>query len=264
MKTTDFLNNILGHKRQIIKKKEAFFSSLKKDRDKVTHTRYQLFKRMISARGQINLIAEIKKASPSKGVIRDNFDLLDIAKVYEQSKAAAISILTEDKYFLGKPEYIKKVTAQSHVPVLAKDFFIDEGQIYEAWYNGASAVLLIVTILDEGQLKSLLQIAASLDIDCLVEVHDEEELEKALGVGAEIIGVNNRNLLTFEVDTRTCANIIPNIPKDKVIVAESGIHTPEDIDKLRELGAHAVLIGETFMRAEDIGNKIQEIMGIQA
>ncbi|MBZ0165312.1 MAG: indole-3-glycerol phosphate synthase TrpC, partial [Candidatus Omnitrophica bacterium] len=206
-------------------------------------------------------IAEIKKASPSLGVIREDFDLLQIAEIYREHHAAAISVLTEDKYFLGKPAYVKKVSEYVRLPVLMKDFFIDENQIYEALVHGASAILLIAAILDDTEMKTLMRKAEELDIDCLVEVHDEQELERVLGLGAQIIGINNRNLHTFEVTLETCRQLIPKIPSGKIIVAESGIKTHDDIRELHELGAHAALIGETFMRAADIGQKISDVMG---
>ena len=257
---SEFLNKIIEHKHKLNKSKEVFFSSLKEKVSSTKFNRYRLFKKQISQAGQINLIAEIKKASPSKGVLRSEFDLKQIAKVYSDQNVAAISVLTEEKYFLGKPEYVKHVSDTYNVPVLTKDFIVDAGQIYEAFYNGASAVLLIAAILTDRALNHFLKVASLLDIDCLVEVHNKEELERVLQTEAEIIGINNRNLRTFEVDLKTSEQLIPDIPKGKIIVSESGISKHEDILNLRALGCHAVLIGETFMRAEDIKNKIDEIM----
>ncbi len=259
---SNFLDNILTHKKKLIAEKQNFFSSLKANLAQTKHTRYQVFRRMISKPGQINLIAEIKKASPSKGMIREDFDVVSIAKIYEKYHAAAISVLTEDKYFLGKPEYVKKVANQVKLPVLTKDFIIDEGQIYEAFYNGARAVLLIMAMLNDEEVAQLMAVADSLDIDCLVEVHDEQDLQRSLEAGADIIGVNNRDLRTFDVSLETSERLIPKIPQDKIIVSESGIKTYEDIQKLKNLGAHAVLIGETFMREKDIGKKIKEVMHV--
>lgn len=253
-----FLEKILEHKRGLVREKKAFFSSLKGKIRKAK--RPGLFRQMISRPGQINLIAEIKKASPSKGVIRGHFDPVAIARVYAVHRAAAVSVLTEDKYFLGKPEFVKLISGQVTIPVLAKDFIIDEGQIYEARLNGAGAVLLIAAIVDDGTLKGLMGTAASLGLDCLVEIHDEVELERACAAGAQIIGVNNRDLRTFVVDLQTSTRIIPKVPKDKVIVAESGFSTCQEIRALRDSGAHAVLIGETFLKEKDIGGKIREVM----
>ncbi len=259
--TKDFLSDIIAHKKQINFEKREFFHSITTTLSQSTYGRYRLFAQQISRPGRINLIAEIKKASPSKGLIREDFDVITIAKIYTAHHAAAISVLTEDKYFLGKPAYLKKVSDDFDVPTLMKDFVIEAGQIYEARYQGASAVLLIVAILEQTQLKEFIRLAASLDLDALVEVHDERELERALEAGAEVIGINNRNLRTFDVDLAVSERLIPQIPKGKVIVAESGIGTHADVERLKEAGAHAVLIGEIFMRAQDIGAKIKEVMG---
>lgn len=255
-----FLEKIILHKKKLNAQKQPFFTSIKERLGSVTYTHYGIFKKAISRPDGINLIAEIKKASPSQGVIRDDFDVLAIARTYEKYQAAAISVLTEDKYFLGHIDYIKKVSGHVNIPVLTKDFIIDEGQIYEARLNGASAVLLIVAILEDEVLKALMACAARLDMDCLVEVHNEAELERACTQGAEIIGINNRNLSTFEVSLDVCQHLIPLIPKGKVIVAESGLRTHQDIQQVKSWGAHAVLIGETFMRADNIGHKIEEVM----
>ena len=259
----NFLDKILEHKKRLIQEKKAFYAALKKKFDKEQITRYRFFKKVISAPGQINLIAEIKKASPSKGLIYRYFDPVALAKIYAANHAAALSILTEDKFFQGSPSNIKKVSEKVNLPILTKDFIIDEGQIYEAFVVGASAVLLIVAILKETQLKKLLQTAARLNLDCLVEVHDESELDTALKAGPEIIGINNRNLKTFDVDLSVSERLIPKIPKDKVIVVESGIQSSREVQNFKRLGAHAVLIGETFLRAVDIGEKIREVMGYE-
>jgi len=256
----NFLKEICEYKQKVIADKKEYYFSIKSRLDKTEYTRYSLFKKKISQQGKLSLIAEIKKASPSKGLIREDFDVLAIAQQYSSAKADAISVLTEDKYFLGKPEYIKKVTERFDLPVLAKDFIVSEGQIYEARINGASAVLLIVAILNDDQIRHFMMVAASLDLDCLVEVHTSDEVKRALGCGAEIIGINNRDLETFQVNLDTASRLVPLIPKKKVIVVESGIQTKNDIDVLKGLGVNAVLIGETFMRAKDIGQKVKEIM----
>ena len=173
----------------------------------------ELFKRIFPGPGQINLIAEIKKASPSAGVIRKDFNVEAIAKIYAEHKVAAISVLTEDKYFLGKPEDITTVTKCVNLPVLAKDFIISDSQIYEAKVNGAAAVLLIVAILGDNELNGLLNIAREFGLDCLVEVHDERELDRAMKAGAEIVGVNNRNLKTLDVNFKTSERLIPGFPE---------------------------------------------------
>lgn len=257
---SEFLDMIIVHKEKLNASKKEFYQSIKMKLFSTDTTRYRLFYNQISQKGQINLIAEIKKASPSKGLLRENFDIMAIADAYVKEGAAAISVLTEDKYFLGKPEYAKMIGDGFNIPVLIKDFIIDEGQIYEARYVGASAILLIVAILDQGTIKKFLELAAKLDLDCIVEVHNEAELKIALDSGADIIGVNNRNLHTFEVNIKVCERLIENIPAGKVIVAESGISTHEEVEYLEKIGANAVLIGETFMKAEDIPSKIREIM----
>ena len=217
------------------------------------------FKSAISQPGRINLIAEIKKASPSAGLIREDFNAVKIAGIYIKNKAAAISVLTEDKYFLGKFSYLAAISA-ARVPVLMKDFIVHEYQIYEGLFYGASAVLLMVAMLSDKQLKELIQASHRLGLDCLVEAHDETEVKRAVLAGAQIIGVNNRNLQNFKVDLNNCLSLIPQIPKGIVIVAESGLKTHEDVRRVEEAGAHAVLIGEVFMRSPDIGAKIKEMM----
>jgi len=256
----DFLNDIVKYKKELLERKVVFHSGLKKNTQSSQLTRYHLFEKQISQQGQINLIAEVKKASPSKGLIRKSFDALSLALQYEKSGAAAISVLTEDKYFLGNPEYIRTITNHVTLPVLAKDFFIDEVQISEAFQLGAGAILLIAAILSNEQLKKFIDVAAGMDMDCLVEVHDEKELDRAVAAGAEIIGINNRDLHTFEVDLAVSERLIPRVPKDKVIVAESGIRSRDDVKRLEDAGAHAVLIGETLLREEDVVAKIKELM----
>lgn len=259
--SNDFLNQILASKRAENDTKRAYRENLKSHLDRSEYARYGLFKKQISRPGKINLIAEIKKASPSRGVIRDDFDPEALGRIYEQSGAAAISVLTEEEYFLGKTAYLKLVSEKFSLPALMKDFIIDELQIYEGRYCGASAVLLIVAALTDAQLKSLLDVSRRLDLDALVEVHGETELERALKVGAEIIGINNRDLHTFKVDIATSERLIPLVPKDKVIVAESGIRSFDEVTRLATAGAHAVLIGETFLKERDVAGKIREVMG---
>jgi len=257
----DFLEKIIVYKRSLLKDKEAFYLNLRKNVDKAKHNRYHIFQKAIAKSGQVNLIAEIKKASPSKGIIREDFDALKIAKIYRDNGAAAISVLTEDKYFLGKTAYLRDIGDTVNLPTLMKDFIIHEHQIYEGFSCGASAILFIVAILKDDELKRFMKTAHDLGMDCLVEVHNEEELKRALGVGAEMIGINNRDLHSFVVDKKTSERLAAKIPKGKIIVAESGFDSHEDIKRLAAQGIHAVLIGETFMKADDIGKEIKEIMG---
>jgi indole-3-glycerol phosphate synthase len=257
---SDFLKTILEKKRVHNERKRSFYDNLKEHLDETPYERYGLFKMGISRPGQINLIAEIKKASPSKGVIREDFNAEALAQIYQDCGAAAISVLTEEDLFLGKAAYLKQVSEKFNTPTLMKDFIIDEGQIYEGRYCGASAVLLIVAALTDAQMKYLLAVGAKLDVDCLVEVHGAEELDRALMCGAEIIGINNRDLHTFQVDLATSEKLIPRIPKGKIIVSESGIRTHAEVERLKAAGAHAVLIGETFLKEKDVAKKVKEVM----
>ncbi|MBN1870302.1 MAG: indole-3-glycerol phosphate synthase TrpC [Candidatus Omnitrophica bacterium] len=256
--TEAYLTNILEYKRTLNREKKDYYRSLKWKATKSPHP--HSFKSAISGPGQIKLIAEIKKASPSKGIIREPFDPMAIAKIYAQNNAAAISVVTEDKYFLGKTEYVKQVREVVSLPILNKDFMIEEGQIYEAQANGANAVLLITAILEDAVLKELIAAARFLGLDCLVEIHNENELKKACNAGAEIIGVNNRDLFAFFIDMQVCMRLIPKIPKDKIIVGESGFKKYSEVKALKDAGAHAILIGETFMREDDIGKKMKEVL----
>lgn len=258
---SDFLELIAQHKRENLKAKAAYYANLQKNtRPVMPNRRYEVFKKAISRPGQVNLIAEIKKASPSVGLIREDFNVSKIAKAYVDNKAAALSVLTEEKYFLGGFPYLKKVNDEFNLPTLMKDFIIHEHQIYEGAFYGASAVLLIVAMLSDAQLQELTEVAYMFGLDCLVEVHDEDEIERALNADAEIIGVNNRNLKTLKVDMDNCLRMMKRIPAGKIVVAESGLKTHDDIKRVQDAGAHAVLIGETFMRSQDIGAKVREVM----
>ena len=199
----------------------------------------------------ISPICEVKRASPSKGVIAEEFPYVDIAREYEQAGAAAISVLTERDYFQGSCRYLQEIASAVKTPLLRKDFIIDEYQVDEARRSGASAILLICALLDDEQLAKLFRRADSLGLSALVEAHDEDEVRRAVAVGARIIGVNNRNLKDFSVSLDTSCRLRPLVPKDVLFVAESGIRCRADIDRLREAGADAVLIGETLMRRAD-------------
>ncbi len=209
----------------------------------------------------IALIAEIKKASPSKGLIRDDFDPAQIARIYEENGATAISVLTEEKYFQASIQNLQQVRKISRLPLLRKDFIIDEYQIYEARLHGADAVLLIVSLLSTRQLKDYLGIATELGLATLVEVHSPEDLQKALLAGAEVIGINNRNLKTLKVDLTATFALLDSVPEEKIVVSESGISTREDVLRLKRAGVNAVLVGEALMRESDIGSKLRELLG---
>ena len=199
----------------------------------------------------MSYICEVKKASPPKGLIAPDFPYLAIAKEYEQAGASAISCLTEPFYFQGADQYLKEIAATVQIPVLRKDFTVDEYMIYQAKSLGASAVLLICAILDDGELRAYRQLAKELGLDALVEAHDEYEVDRALNLGAEIVGVNNRDLRTFQVDMNNSIRLRKMAPDNVVFVSESGIRTPEDIRLLYENKVDAVLIGETLMRSPD-------------
>jgi indole-3-glycerol phosphate synthase len=209
----------------------------------------------------IAFICEIKKASPSKGIITDDFPYLDIAKAYESAGAAAISVLTEPYYFKGDDRYLREIAGSVSIPLLRKDFIIDGYMIYEAKILGASAVLLICSILSGDILAEYISIAHSLGLSALVETHDESEVDMALGAGARIIGVNNRNLKTFEVDISLSERLRKMVPPEILFVSESGIRSPEDISKLRGIGANAALIGEVIMRSADRRSEILRLRG---
>jgi indole-3-glycerol phosphate synthase len=215
--------------------------------------------------GTVNIIAEIKRRSPSQGVIRDPFDPAEIARGYSRAGAAAMSVLCEEDYFSGSLDHLRAVRAVTTTPLLRKDFLIDEYQLYEARAAGADAVLLIVAILDDRLLGHLLARAATLNMDALVEVHTREEMSRAVSAGATTIGVNNRDLSTFKVDLRTSLDLAKLAPPRTLLVSESGIATGEDIRRLREAGYAAFLIGESFMRAADpgeaLGRLIREAQG---
>ena len=209
----------------------------------------------------IAFICECKKASPSRGLIAPDFPYLQIAKDYEKAGADCISVLTEPKWFLGSDEYLKEIADAVSIPCLRKDFTVDEYMIYEAKVLGASAVLLICSILSEEQIKKYIEICDELGLSALVEAHDNNEVKTALSAGARIIGVNNRNLKDFSVDTDNSRRLRERIPDSVLFVSESGVQNAEDIVKLRQIGADAVLIGETLMRATDKKAKLDELRG---
>ena len=210
----------------------------------------------------ISFICECKKASPSKGLIAPDFPYLQIAKDYEAAGADCISVLTEPKWFLGSDEYLKEIAGAVAIPCLRKDFTVDEYMIYEAKVLGASAVLLICSILSEEQIKEYIGVCDQLGLSALVEAHDESEVQTALDAGARIIGVNNRNLKDFSVDTDNSRRLRNLIPRNVLFVSESGVGSAEDVANLREIGADAVLVGETLMRASDKKAKLDELRGV--
>jgi len=219
------------------------------------------FGKALSTVDGIGLIAEVKKASPSKGVIREDFDPVAIAKTYEESGASCLSVLTEQKFFQGKLEYLGMIRRAVKLPLLRKDFIIDEYQIYEARVAGADAILLIAACLEKKRIEDFLGMAAGLGLDVLVEAHTYKELDKALHAGAVLVGINNRDLSTFNVTVQTTLDLMKDIPEDRTVVSESGIKTREDVLMLQKAGVDAILVGESLMREKDIGRKVKELLG---
>jgi indole-3-glycerol phosphate synthase len=219
-------------------------------------------------RGSVALIAEVKKASPSAGIIRADFEPIQIAREYEAAGASCLSVLTDEKFFKGSLDYLKRIREAVKLPLLRKDFIIDERQILEAIEWGADAILLIVAILDDARLKHFHSLAVDAGLAALVEVHDDGELDRALSAGAELIGVNNRNLKTFKVDLATTEQLGARLAASRkaagqspLLIAESGIHTRADVERLARCGAGAILVGESLMKEANIGGKIAELLG---
>lgn len=260
--TPDILKKIVARKREEIaeRQQQVSLDELKAQLDAASPPRgfVNAIRRKIDA-GQAGVIAEIKKASPSKGVIRENFVPEQIAKSYEQGGAACLSVLTDIDFFQGADEYLKQARAACSLPVIRKDFIIDPYQVYEARAMGADCILLIVACLEDEQMKELSELANSLGMDVLIEVHDEEELQRSLPLNQPLVGINNRNLRSFEVGLDTTLRMLEQIPGDRIVVTESGIHTPGDVKLMRENSVNAFLVGEAFMRAEEPGVKLAEL-----
>ncbi len=257
----NILDEIIRYKKIEVReqKRQMSLDEIKEKLKEVDDTRN--FKSAILSPNKVNLIAEIKKASPSKGVIKENFNPSLIADIYEQNGVSAISVITDNRFFQGDISFLKTVrSVTSKSPILRKDFIIDEYQIYQSKLFGADAILLIVNVLEQQELNMLISIARDVKLDCLVEVHNEDELDRALKSNAEIIGINNRDLKTFAVDLKTTANLVRLIPDDKIIVSESGISSSKDVEFLRQLGVNAMLVGESLMASEDIAQKIKELL----
>ena len=209
----------------------------------------------------IRLIAEVKKASPSKGLIRENFNVRDIVSIYNKKSVAAISVLTEERYFGGRIDYLALARENTVKPLLRKDFIFDEYQVYEARAYRADALLLIASVLEKSHLADLYALAQELSLDCLVEIHNLKELETALDCNSRIIGINNRNLETMNISLKTTVSLLKEIPDDKIVISESGYESRRDIDAVSLTRTDAVLIGTAIMKSEDIGAKIDELLG---
>jgi indole-3-glycerol phosphate synthase len=260
--TPDILRRILARKAQEVAERSARLplaelqkklSAAPTPRGFVSALRARL------ARREAAVVAEIKKASPSKGVLRADFRPADIARSYERYGATCLSVLTDVDFFQGADEYLQQTRDACALPVLRKDFTIDPYQVYEARALGADCILLIVAALDDARLRELAKLAHELGLDVLVEVHDAGELERALGLDTALIGINNRNLRTFETVLDTTIRLLPMIPKERVVVTESGILDTQDVALMRRHGVHAFLVGEAFMKADDPGRKLSEL-----
>lgn len=257
------LNDILTHKRKELEELKSRFP-LQKLKEAVEHKpRHDVrsFKKAVSSTKHLNLVCELKKASPSEGVIREDFQPLRIASLYEYGGAAAISVLTETHYFKGRPSYLKTVRQVTRLPLLRKDFIFESYQIYESALLEADAFLLITSILTEEELKNLIVLGKQLGMDALVEVYNDEELKKALKAGAEMIGINNRDLKTLQVDPQRAQKLFAHIPKGIPVIIESGFSKHDELMEYKSLGIHSFLIGTALMKAPDITAKLSELLG---
>lgn len=260
--TPDILKKIIKRKLEEVEERKGLtpYADVIKYAKSATPPRSFVYslQRKINA-GQPAIIAEIKKASPSKGVIREHFVPSEIATSYEKGGAACLSVLTDIDFFQGSDAYLKQAREVCSLPVLRKEFIIDPFQVYEARMLGADCILLIVACLTDEQLKELTELALSLEMDVLVEVHDAEELHRALPLDLPMIGINNRNLRTFETSLQTTLDLLKEIPDECIVVTESGIHTKEDVALMRQHNVNAFLVGEAFMRADEPGEKLAEL-----
>ena len=261
---SDILTKIVAVKREelAVLLRQKPLAAVRADAESRLQTRdfVGALRQKISA-GKPAVIAEVKKASPSKGVLRADFIPADIAQSYAEFGAACLSVLTDQQFFQGSIEYLKQARASCGLPVLRKDFMVDAYQIYESRLVGADCILLIAAILDDQQMKDMEALAVSLDMAVLVEVHDAAELERALKLKTPLIGINNRNLKTFEVSLDTTFELMGRVPADRVLVTESGIVSPADVKRLRDAKINAFLVGEAFMRAEEPGEALAELFG---
>jgi indole-3-glycerol phosphate synthase len=263
---SDILNQIVATKREEVAaaKKKVPLQAMRADAESRVLTRdFVGALRARVAAGQAAVIAEVKKASPSKGVLREDFIPADIAQSYAEGdgvvSAACLSVLTDRPYFQGSSDYLKQARASCDLPVLRKDFLVDPYQVFEARAMGADAILLIAACLDDAQMADFEAIARSLDMAVLVEVHDRTELQRALKLKTPLVGVNNRNLRSFEVSLATTLDLLPELPAERLLVTESGIRTRDDVQTLRAAGVKAFLVGEAFMRAEEPGLALAEL-----
>ena len=253
------LDKIIAQKREEVKQRKQSLPLVYLE-EHIAHRKAPLDLAHTLRSNHIRLIAEVKRASPSRGVLCPDFNPVELAKNYAQGGAAAISVLTEEKYFEGSIDYLAAIREEVSLPLLRKDFIFDPYQVYESRAYGADALLLIVAILSQEQLGELLWLSHSLSLNCLVEVHNQAEVERALLSQAKIIGINNRNLNTFAVDINTTQQLRPLIPPERIVVSESGIGSRGDIEKLKQWGVNAVLVGEALVTATDIPRKMRELI----
>ena len=265
---SDILNKILAVKADEVAsaRKQRDLHSLRREVETDTELRagirgFEASLRAAIAAGRAGVIAEIKKASPSKGVLRADFRPAEIAASYAEGGAACLSVLTDVQFFQGHADYLRQARAACTLPVIRKDFIVDMYQVYEARAMGADAILLIVSALDHGLMAELEACAHELGMDVLVEVHDGEELNAALRLKTRLLGINNRNLRTFEVTLDTTLGLLPNIPAERMVITESGIMVPADVQRMRAANVHAFLVGEAFMRAENPGAELKRLFG---
>lgn len=215
----------------------------------------------LQAHHPLGLIAEVKRASPSAGLIRDDFDPVEIAKIYEENGAACISVLTDEHFFQGSLKYLEDIRKAVQLPVLRKDFILDPYQVYEARCSGADAILLIAECLEDAELRDLYELSHELSMETLIEVYEPQNVDRVLALSPRLMGVNNRNLQTFETSLEHTIQLRQKIPQEVLLVGESGIHTREDVLRLQNGGAHAILVGESLMRSADIGARVRSILG---
>jgi indole-3-glycerol phosphate synthase len=263
MREPTILDTIIAHKQEEVRERQSRLPLA----DLVAHAQDAPPRDFLGAlqqpkQSRVSLIAEVKKASPSAGVIRPDFNPVQIARIYEESGAACLSVLTDEKFFQGHDDYLKAVREAVALPIIRKDFIVNEWQIYESRWLGADAILLIVAALTPVQIAEYATLARELNMTALVEVHTEAEMEIALNSGAQLIGINSRDLNTFVTDLGTVERLAAMVPSDVTLVAESGLKTAADVKRVAEAGAKAILVGETLMRASDIGAAVRELMAV--
>ena len=255
------LDEIIAYKREDVARAQQALPLQELQRRLTHHQRERDFGAALKVPGKLALIAELKKQSPSRGLLRERFEPVTIAQTYQECGAAALSVLTDTRYFVGQLSFLRDVKDFTELPILRKDFIIDEYQVYESAQAAADAILLIVRLLPAETLKRFMALAGKLQLDVLTEVHNETELDVALAADCRIIGINHRDLDTLTIDATLSQRLAPRVPKTCTVVAESGLHTRADVERMRALGVDAVLIGEAFMQAPDIAAKVRELMG---